>query len=88
MPPEALHAPPASAPAVQPLPAYFKPSQSAALFGWSDEFTYQRLAAGDFRAFKAERATMVETASVLEYLRQRPLKLSRKPRAVRSQAAA
>lgn len=82
-----LAAPASPAAAVRALPAYFKPSRSEELFGFSDEFTYQRLADGSFRGFKAERATLVETASVLEYLQRNPLRLSRKPRPRRQEAA-
>jgi hypothetical protein len=60
------------------LPAYFRPDKSEPLFGFSGEFAYRRLAEGHFRGFKAGRATLIETASVLEYLAKRPLRLTRK----------
>lgn len=60
------------------LPAYFRPEQSPSLFSFSGEFAYRRLAEGEFRGFKAGRATLIETASVLEYLSRRPIRLTRK----------
>lgn len=65
-------------PAPAPLPAYFRPEQAPGLFSFSGEFAYRRLAEGQFRGFKAGRATLIETASVLEYLARRPLRLTRK----------
>lgn len=60
-------------------PLYIKPSQFPALFNLSDEFAYRRLAEGEIRGVKAGRATLIETASVLEYLARNPLCLTRKP---------
>ncbi|WP_198374050.1 hypothetical protein [Neoroseomonas rubea] len=74
-------------PALAPLPRYVKPSQFPATFNLSDEFAYRRLAAGDFRGVKAGRATLIETASVLDYLARNPLRLSRKAPVQKDRAA-
>jgi predicted DNA-binding transcriptional regulator AlpA len=64
--------------APQQLPPYLRFKPFTQLFGLSDEWLFRHIAMGDIRAVKAGRATLIETASVLEYLQRRPVRLTRK----------
>jgi hypothetical protein len=69
---------PTAAPAMPQLPPYLRVKTFTEMFGLSDQWALRKVAAGEIKALKAGRATLIETASVIAYLERHPARLTRK----------